>query len=165
MDEGEIEKDREGDGNGERNGVGNTEREKERERAWLCFLPAMKPYPSVLRLCAYCSTPKLRGRGQLTHLMCTISNCCPSTLFTTMTCCSPPPPPPPPHTHTMLTFSRHLLTTAKRAQAVHKLSCILQHRPSGRHSPTFSSLDLLPSSLANCIKKTGSLGKPLHTMV
>lgn len=61
-------------------------------------------------------------------------------------------------TITMKNIQWHLLATAKRAQAVHKLSCILQHRPSGRHSPTFSSLDLLPSSLANCIRKTGSLG-------
>lgn len=49
------------------------------------------------------------------------------------------------------------LSPAKRAHAVQKLSCILQQKPSGRHSPTFSSLDWLPNSFANWIRKTGTL--------
>lgn len=53
---------------------------------------------------------------------------------------------------------RQELTPAKRAHIIQKLSCILQQKPSGRHSPTFSSLDWLPNSLANWIRKTGTLG-------
>ena len=52
---------------------------------------------------------------------------------------------------------RHKLTASKRAHTVQKLSCILQQKPSGRQSPTFSSLDLLPTSLVNWIRKSNSL--------
>lgn len=50
------------------------------------------------------------------------------------------------------------LSPAKRIHTIQRLSCILQQKPSGRHSPTFSSLDWLPNSLANWIRKTGTLG-------
>ena len=165
MDEGEIEKNREGDGNGERNGVGNRERERERERASVAVFPTSNETISLSSKAVCLLLYTQAKRKGLTYSS-NVHHIKPLSLYLVYhNDMVVPPPPPPTHTHTMLTFSRHLLTTAKRAQAVHKLSCILQHRPSGRHSPTFSSLDLLPSSLANCIKKTGSLGKPLHTMV
>lgn len=53
---------------------------------------------------------------------------------------------------------RQELSPAKRTHTIQRLSCILQQKPSGRHSPTFSSLDWLPNSLANWIRKTGTLG-------
>lgn len=53
---------------------------------------------------------------------------------------------------------RQELSAAKRAQTVQKLSCILQQKPSGRQSPTFSSLEWLSNSLVNWIKKTGHIG-------
>ena len=53
---------------------------------------------------------------------------------------------------------RHVLTPPKRAQAVHKLFCILRHRPPYHLPHSLSSLDLLPHSMASAIRKTGSLG-------
>jgi len=58
---------------------------------------------------------------------------------------------------------RHKLTASKRAHAIQKLSAILQQRPSGRHSPTFSSLDLLPAALMNWIRKSNSLSVCMET--
>lgn len=60
------------------------------------------------------------------------------------------------HTHTLL---RHLLSSAKRAQAVSRLSCILQHQPSDQSAMCSSSLDILPFSLANSLKKNSCLGQ------
>lgn len=62
----------------------------------------------------------------------------------------------------MSIFFRHQLSPTKRAYVVQKLSYILQQKPSGRQSPTFSSLDLLPTSLANWVRKTGTLGFNSH---
>ena len=65
------------------------------------------------------------------------------------------------HTHIMdccMILCRQELSPTKRTHVIQKLSCILQQKPPGRHSPTFSSLDWLPNSLANWIRKTGTLG-------
>ena len=57
--------------------------------------------------------------------------------------------------------SRHLLSSPKRAQVIRKLANILQHQPSDPVTPSHSSLDLLPPSLAATIRRSGSLGR-LH---
>lgn len=59
-------------------------------------------------------------------------------------------------THMLL---RHLLSSAKRAQAVSRLSCILQHQPSDQSAMCSSSLDILPFSLANSLKNNSCLGQ------
>ena len=55
--------------------------------------------------------------------------------------------------------SRHLLTSPKRAQVIRKLAHILQHQPSDPVSPSCSSLNFLPQSLAASIRRNGSLGE------
>lgn len=74
----------------------------------------------------------------------------------------------PPHiaidhgTVTVKNIQWHLLSSAKRAQAVSRLSCILQHQPSDQSAMCSSSLDILPFSLANSLKNSSCLGMSLQ---
>ena len=54
---------------------------------------------------------------------------------------------------------RHLLSPAKRVRAVARLSSILQHQPSDPNSVFPSSLEILPFSLAESLKKNSCVGQ------